>query len=173
MGYNTFLLNDTKKREEFSITLFNKFQALPELIEEETSHVKWQRVKGVVTSTCNEALDPRSPTTRGGFPETLNKIEERKAKKAAVNDSQTRTSKARAQEENKGVNRSVERSFKADKRNSLESLAAEAEEAAYHENMRGLYATMRNLSGNYSKPARPVKDKDGQSISDPEGQKSR
>ena len=114
-----------------------------------------------------------TPTTRGGFPETLNKIEERKAKKAAFNDSQTRTSKARVQEENKGVNRSVERSFKADKRNSLESLAAEAEEAAYHENMRGLYATMRNLSGNYSKPARPVKDKDGQSISDPEGQKSR
>ena len=36
LGYNTFLLNDTNKRQEFSITLSNKFQALQELMEEET-----------------------------------------------------------------------------------------------------------------------------------------
>ena len=44
--------------------------------------------------------------------------------------------KAKAQEEYKGVNRSVKRSLNADKGNYLESLAAEAEEAAYHGNMR-------------------------------------
>ena len=112
-----------------------------------------EKKKGV-TSTCNKCWVRGTPTTRGGFPETLNKIEERKAKRAAVNDSQTRTSKAKAQEENKGVNRSVKRNFKADKCNYLESLAAEAKEAAYHGNMRNLYATIRNLSGKYSKPAR-------------------
>ena len=37
--------------EEFSITLSNKLQALKELMEEETIDVRWQRVKGVVTST--------------------------------------------------------------------------------------------------------------------------
>ena len=68
---------------------------------------------------------------------------------------------------------SVKRSLKADKRNYLESLAAEAKEAAYHGNMRDLYATIRNLSGKYSKPERPVKDKDGQSVSDLGGQKRR
>ena len=35
--------------------------------------------------------------------------------------------------------------FKADKHNYQESLAAEAEETAYHGNMRDLYATIRNL----------------------------
>ena len=172
LGYNIFLLSDTNKREEFSIILSNKFQALQELMEEENIDLRWQRVKGAVTSTC-KCWVRGTPTTRGGFTQTLNKIEERKAKKGAVNNSRTRTAKAKAQEKYKGVNRSVKRSFKADNRNYLESLAAEAEEAAYHENMRHLYATITNLSGKYSKPARLVKDKDGQSISDREGQKSR
>ena len=173
-GYNTFLLNDTNKREEFSITLSNKFQALQELMEEETIDERWQKVKGAVTSTCNEVLGPRTPKHKGWIStETLKEIEERKAKKAAVNNSRTRTAKAKAQEKYKGMNRNVKRSLKADKRNYLESLAAEAEEAAYHGNMRDLYATIRNLSGKYSKPERPVKDKDGHPISDLEGQKKR
>ena len=173
-GYNTFLLNDTNKREEFSITLSNKFQALQELMEEETIDERWQKVKGAVTSTCNEVLGPRTPKHKGWIStETLKKIEERKAKKVAVNNSRTRTAKAKALEEYKGMNRNVKRSLKADKRNYLESLAVEAEEAAYHGNMRDLYATIRNLSGKYSKPERPVKDKDGHPISDLEGQKKR
>ena len=40
LAYNTFLLNDTNKRDGFSITLFNKFQALQELMEEETIDVR-------------------------------------------------------------------------------------------------------------------------------------
>ena len=59
----------------------------------------------------------------------------------------------------------AKRNLKADKRSYLESLAAEAENAASHGTMRDLYAAIRNLSGNYSKPERPEEDKDGQSIS--------
>ena len=103
-------------------------------------------MKGAVTSTCNEVLGPRNPNHK------KKKIEERKVRKATVNNSRTRIAKGKAQEEYKGMNRSVERSLKADKRNHLESLAAEAEDAAYHGNMRDLYATIRNLSGKYSKP---------------------
>ena len=199
---------------------------LQELMEEETIYVSWQRVIGVVTWTCNEVLGPRNPNHKGWIStETLSKIEERKAKKAVVNNSWTRTAKAKAQEECKGVNRNVKMSLKADKRNylewgswrggpnpisqeivffqipaqipqsqpvllkskshshfsivffswipvpvhkipfpslskrqipapilplhdPLESLAAEAEEAAYHGNMQDLHATIRNLSEN-------------------------
>ena len=122
------------------------------------------------TSTCNEVLGTRNTNHKGWIStETLNKIEETKAKKTAVNNRRTRT--VMAQEEPKGVNRSVKRSLTTYKRSYLGSLAAEAEEAAYHGNMRDLYAAIRNLSGNYSKPERPVEDKDGQSISDLEGQK--
>ena len=170
LEYNTFLLNDTNKRKKFSITLSNKFQALQELMKEETIDVRWQREKGAVTSTCSEVLGPRNLNHKGWIsPETLNKIEERKAKKASVNNSRTRTAKAKVQEEYKGVSRNAKRSLKLDKRKYLESLAAKAEEAADHENMRDVYATIRNLLGKCSKKRRPVKEKDGQSISDLEG----
>jgi len=65
LGYNTFLLDDTNKREELSITLSNKFQVLQELMEEETIDVRWQRVKGAVTSTYNEVLGLRNPNHNG------------------------------------------------------------------------------------------------------------
>ena len=117
-------------------------------------------------------LSPRNPNHKGWIStETLNKIEETKDKKVAAEQELQKLLKA--QEEYKEVNRSVKRSLKADKHNYLESLTAEAEEAAYHGNMRDLYATIKNLLGKNSKPERPVKDKDGQSISDLEGQKRR
>ena len=94
LGYNTFLLNETNKRKEFSITLSNKFHALQELMEEETIDVRWKRVKGAVTSTCHEVLGPRNPNHKRGIStETLKKIEERKAKTAAVYKSRTRAAK--------------------------------------------------------------------------------
>ena len=139
-------------------------------MEEETIDVRWQRLKRAVTPTCNEVLGPRNLSHKGWIsPETLNKIEERKAKKASVNNSRTRTAKAEVQKEYKGVSRNAKRSLKLDKRKYLESLAAEAEESADHENMRDVYATIRSLLGKCSKKRRPVKEKDGQSISDLEG----
>ena len=127
-------------------------------------------MKGAVTSTCNEVLGLRDPNHKGWIStETLNKIEERKAKKAAVNNSRTRTAKAKAQEEYKEVNSSVKRT------NATNSIWScwEAKEAAYHGKMQDLYATIRNLLGKYSKPVRLVEDKDGQSIFGLEGQKRR
>ena len=35
--------------------------------------------------------------------------------------------------------------------------------------MRDLYATIKKLSGKFSKPERPVKDKEGRTIPDEEG----
>jgi len=59
--------------------------------------------------------------------------------------------------------------LKVDKPNYIHvvSLAAEAKEAAYH----AIYATIRKLSGKYSKLVISVEDKDGQAIPDLEGQK--
>jgi len=56
-------------------------------MEEETIDVRWQRVKGAVTSTCNEVLGLRNPNHKVWIStETLKKIQERKRKKAAVNN---------------------------------------------------------------------------------------
>lgn len=62
------------------------------------------------------------------------------------------------------------RSIKADKKTFINSLATAAEEAAQRGNMKDLYDTTRKLSGNFSRPERHVKDKQGNSIMGEEGQ---
>ena len=77
-------MNDANKWEEFSITHSNKFQALQELMEEETIDLRWQRVKGVVTSTCHEVLGSRNPNHKRWIStEKLSKIEESKSQEGS------------------------------------------------------------------------------------------
>jgi len=79
------LVEDTNKQEEFNIALF-KFHVLQELLEEEVNYGRWQRVKEVVTSTCQEVLGPTKRNHEGWiFTKTL-KITKRKTIKAAVNN---------------------------------------------------------------------------------------
>jgi len=60
-----------------------------------------------------------------------------------------------------------------DKRNYTNGLAKEAEQAADSGNMRQLYDTTRKLAGKYSKPERPVKDRQRRSITGTEQQLNR
>ena len=172
--YNTATLKDTWKQEEFKVTLSNKFQVLEELLEEGTIEQKWQNVKEAVTSTCQEVLGSKSYTHKEWISaETLQKVAERREKKASVNNSRTRAAKVKAQEEYTEANRSVKRSIRADKRNYLETLATEAEEAAYQNRTKDLYSITKRLAGKFAKPERPVRDKNGGVIPDDEGQKKR
>ena len=59
------------------------------------------------------------------------------------------------------------------RKNYINSLAEETEEAAYSGNMKQLYDTSNKLSGKYGRPERPVKDKDGKTIIGKEGQLNR
>ena len=172
--YNTASLKDNKKKEEFKVTLSNKFQVLEELLEEETIEQKWQKMKEMMTSTCQEVLGPKTHTHKEWIStETLQKIEERREKKAVVNNSRTRAAKARAQEEYTEANRNVKRSIRTDKRSYIETLATEAEDAAHQNNTKDLYSIIKKLSGKFAKPERPVKDRNGDAIADEEGQKKR
>ena len=56
LRYNTSLLKDKVKQEEFKITLSNKFQVLHELLEDDTIDEKWDGFKKTVQSTCQEVL---------------------------------------------------------------------------------------------------------------------
>lgn len=62
------------------------------------------------------------------------------------------------------MNKIVKKSIKKDKLTHISSLTDEADEAARKGNLKQLYDTTRKLSSNYSKPQRPVKDKDGNTI---------
>ncbi|CAH2294658.1 Hypothetical predicted protein [Pelobates cultripes] len=111
--YDDSRLRITSIREKFGLKLKNKFEVLHELHEKEESKA-----------------------------ETLGLIEERKQKKVAVNN-RTRAEKAKAQVEYTEVHRAVKKSIRKDKKDYIDGLAAEAEQAAYNSNMKQLYGTAK------------------------------
>ncbi|VDO86181.1 unnamed protein product [Schistosoma curassoni] len=96
----------------------------------------------------------------------MDKIRERKNKKAAINNSRTRTDKVKTQSEYTETNKQVKKSTRAEKQKYVEKLATTADKAATEGNMRQLYDMKKKLVGKYSKPERPVKDKEGKSITE-------
>lgn len=174
--YNVSLLKDPKTRREFGLALKNKFEVLQELFEEEEDSVlnRWQKVKETLRSACQEVVGPKKHQHKEWITaETLTKIEDRKKKKAVVNNSRTRAAKAKAQEDYAEAHRLVKRSIKKDKKDYIDGLAVEAEQAAYSGNMKQLYDTTKRLSGKFSKPERPVKDKQGNTINSLDQQMTR
>ena len=96
--YNVSLLKDsTTEKSVFRLSLTNKYQALQELLEEEyevTIEDQWQKVKEILTSTCQEVVGLKKHQQKEWIStDTLRKIQERKLKKAAVNNSRTRAAK--------------------------------------------------------------------------------
>ncbi|VDP59558.1 unnamed protein product [Schistosoma curassoni] len=137
--FNTAFLRDTDKLNEFKIALSNRFQASQDLVLglKKYHHKEWISI------------------------ETLDKIKERKNKKTAINNSRTRAEKVQAQAEYTEANKQVKRSIRANKKECVEELATTVKKAAKGGNMKRLYDTMKKLAGKYSKPEKPVKDKEG------------
>ena len=82
--YQMNLLQDTRTREQFKLTLSNKFQPLQDLQEEDEADVNdlWKRVKESFTDACQEVLGLRSSSHKEWITQdSLDKIEERKLKK--------------------------------------------------------------------------------------------
>ncbi|CAH8665722.1 unnamed protein product, partial [Schistosoma curassoni] len=174
--FNTAFLRHTVKLNEFKIALNNRFQALQDLLKEEetTMEDNWKGIKEALTSTCQEVLGLKKYHHKEWIStETVDKIKERKNKKAAINNSRTRAEKVQAQAEYIEANKQVKRSIRADKKKYVEELATTAEKAAREGNMKQLYDTTRKLSGKYSKPERPVKDKEGKPITEIQQQRNR
>ncbi|VDO58847.1 unnamed protein product [Schistosoma margrebowiei] len=129
----------------------------------------WKSIKEALTSTCQEVLGLMKHHKKHHkewiSTETLNKIKERKNKKTAINNSRTRAEKVQAQVEYIEANKQVKKSIRLDKKKYVEELTTTAEKAAREGNMKQLYDTTKKLAGKYSKPERPLKDKEaGQSL---------
>ncbi|VDP81663.1 unnamed protein product [Schistosoma curassoni] len=173
--FNTALLRDTNKLNEFKITLNNRFQALQDLLkEEETTQDKRKGIKEVLISTCQEVLGLKKHHHKEWISiETLDKIKERKNKKTAINNRRTRIEKVQAQAEYIEANKQVKKSIRADKKKYEKELATTTEKAAREGNMKQLYDATKKLAERYSKPERPVKDKEGRPITEIQQQRNR
>ncbi|VDP54182.1 unnamed protein product, partial [Schistosoma margrebowiei] len=174
--FNTALLQYTDKLNEFKIALNNRFQALQDLLKEEETSMEdnWKGIKEALTLTCQEVLGLKKYHHKEWIStKTLDKIKERKNKKAAINNSRTRAEKVQAQAEYIEANKQVKRSIGADKKKYVEELATMAEKAAREGNMKQLQDTTKKLAEKYSKPERPVKDKEGKPITEIQQQRNR
>ncbi|VDO99525.1 unnamed protein product [Schistosoma margrebowiei] len=174
--FNTAFLQDTDKLNKFKRALRIKFQAFHDLLNGEGTTVEsnWKGIKETITSACHEVLSHNKHHHKEWITvDTLDKIQERRNKKAAINTSRTRAEKAKAQAEYTEVNKQVKRSIRTDKRKYVKGLATTAEKAAMGGNMRQLYDTTKKLSGNRHKPERPVKNKEGEVITNVEEQRNR
>ncbi|VDP06731.1 unnamed protein product, partial [Schistosoma mattheei] len=126
-------LQDTDKLNKFEIDLSNKFQAFRDLLNGEGTAMKsnWKGIKEAIISTCHEVTGHEEHHHKEWITvDTLDKIQERRNKKAAINASQTRAEKAKAQAEYTGEIKQVRRSIRTDKRKYVNDLAMTAEKAA-------------------------------------------
>ncbi|VDP77434.1 unnamed protein product, partial [Schistosoma mattheei] len=96
---NTAFFRYTDKLNKFMIVLSNKFQAFHGLLNGEGTTVEsnWKGIKEAITSTCHEVLGHKKHHHKEWITiDTLDKIQESRNKKAAINTSRTRAEKAKA-----------------------------------------------------------------------------
>ncbi|VDP49505.1 unnamed protein product [Schistosoma margrebowiei] len=106
--FNTAFLQDTNKLNKFKIVLSNKFQAFHGLLNGEgtTMESKWKGITEAIASTCHEVLGHKKHHHKEWITvDTLDKIQERRNKKAAINTSRTRAENTKAQSEYTEVNK--------------------------------------------------------------------
>ena len=103
----------------------------------------------------------------------MDKVKERRKLKIDVSNSRTRAEKLAAMERYGECNKEVKTSLKKDRNAYLDEMAEKAEAAAADGQMKIVYQTTRILSGKWSKPSAPVKDRDGNTIFGQEGQLDR
>ena len=171
--FNVGLLKNKDIQTTFKLSLSNRFQPLQELFKEEDTDIEnqWQLVKKGWLDTCEDVLGKKKPQHKEWISfSTLQKLETRKQRKAALNTSRTRSQKAKAQEAYTATDKEVKKSIKKDKRDHFEDLAKQAEEAAGKGNLRDLYMTTRKLAGKFQQVDKPVKDKDGHPLTTTEEQ---
>ena len=140
MKSNVNFLKDKTTKNQFNITLSNKYQ----ILELDNIEDQWSQIKDMINKTCEETLGRKSYTRKEWItPETLRKVQERKQKKCEINCSRTRIEKATAQAEYNKAHKEIRQSGRKDGRTYIENLAAQAEEAANTRNMQDLYDTTK------------------------------
>nr|KAG5701564.1 hypothetical protein BaRGS_024814 [Batillaria attramentaria] len=174
--YNVGLLRNTETQAAFRISLSNRFQPLQDLIEDSEMDIEthWEHSKKLWHDTCEEVLGKRTTQHKEWISaDTIQKLEVRKKKKTALNTSRTRRAKAKAQEEYTAADREVKRSTRKDKRDYIDNLANQAEEAARQGNLKDLYQVTKKLAGKFQQTDKPVKDKNGHPLTTTEEQLKR
>ena len=167
--FNTKKLSNSNNLEEFKLELRNRFDTLQTMQESENENINetWQTFKEVYLETSKTVLGPMKQENKPWISDdSLALVEARREIKekllAEPNDIQLK-------EEYRQKNKAIKKSIKKDKRQYIEDLATEAEEAARTNNIRELYQITSKLSEKKGGSANmPIRDKDNNIINDPQ-----
>ncbi|KAL8596941.1 hypothetical protein ACOMHN_027887 [Nucella lapillus] len=171
--YNVNTLKDRVKANEFKVELRNRFSALENLTEE-TVEGHWHGLRDTLTSTCRKILGKKTRKRKEWLSsDTWNLITSRKELKEKINLTRNLEEKQELQALYWETNRQVKKSARRDKRAFIHELTEEAETAAGKRDVKRLYEITRVLSGKTNNPTRPVRDKNGKTITGEEAQRVR
>ena len=177
--FDVMKARDPDTRQAFKIELQNLFKSrfVQEEEEEEVRNVtgdggeqaqdininvQWEKIKKILVDTCGSVLGRVKRARKEWLSdETYRKIEDRRKAKQILNDARTRQGKREANRYYNEKNREVKKSCRKDKRNLIESIAQEAEDAAKNNDLRTLYMTTRKLSGIRCNRNRPIRSENG------------
>ena len=173
--FNTQRLKDKEIKEQFGITLWNKFEALTEITEETNIDDHWEKLKETWTETCEETLGKKKYKMKEWISvDTEKLIEGRRNLTHKINSCNDTEEKRQLQTEYRDADKEVKKSTKKDKRDYQEGLATEAEEAAEKRDLSTLYKLTKTLSGKLNNTNnKPVKDANGNLISKEQEQRQR
>ena len=125
-------------------------------------------------STCEEVLGKRSRTQKEWLTAaTLRVVDKRREKKAETNMAKTRALKARLSGEHTALNKEVKKSARTDRREHVERMKQDAEDAAGGGDMRELYQITKRLAGKKSTLPQHVLGKDCETLTSPKKQLER
>ena len=171
--YNVLGLKESIQTTAFRCELRNRFSVL-QTLSEETIEEHWNDLRETWTTTCQKVLGKKTRKHKEWLTsDTWNLITERKRVKDLINQTTNEEHKTELQTQYWEVNRQVKKSARNDKREFINSLTEEAETAAGQRNTKRLYEITRTLSGKNNNPSRPVKDKNGETITGEEDQRAR
>ena len=115
--FNTQRLKDKEIKEQFGITLWNKFEALTEITEETNIDDHWEKLKETWTETCEETLGKKKYKMKEWISvDTEKLIEGRRTLKQKINSCNDTEEKRQLQTEYRDADKEVKKSTKKDKR---------------------------------------------------------
>ena len=162
--------NDKMKKDEvrkrFCLKLENRFQILEqeEMEHQDEDDDSLERVnimEKAFTETVKEELGLKKRKTKQWISQTAwDLIDQRKNIKLKMNGARSERLKQQRRDDYREKDREVKKQIKKDKKEWMENIAKEAEDAARHQNMRALYGLTKVLSNERPKQNATIKDKD-------------
>ena len=123
---------------------------------------EWENFKNAVNTSCQQVLGPVKYKKQDHIsPNTWSLIDKRADAKNVVNSAKNANERKKAQEQYKVFDKCVKREVRDDKREYMNTLAKQAEDAAAVHNMKDLYNITKQISNTGVTKNVPVKDKGG------------